>query len=667
MNSRVDKAILSRRAVLQKRFGAGGMFANPVGVTITDQTLPGGDLRIPLAALSAPLKYTIPRPSELEDPADMIQFTIREKGTTIWTDIEPIQELGPIADRTWPLPKTIPMSPWMVEKNIPETPTEYELQYVYWYGGVNPGYSDIVTYAMDRTAPYRVKTPASNLSPGAATFPADLPPTAVIDEAYIGNNPSGITLTAAVYGNYHSTDMLLVWVGIAPDPGRDEPVLEIPLPVSLQFTIPINVFVSAVEGVNTVRYRVRDLVGHLSKVSNPASREVKRIADPTVFEPPVVPLASDGLIDLGDCDLGVTLEASVPSPNATTDTLMGYWGPEELGEKLVSSAIDGKLVWEVPYSIIKSVYGNTDGDEETEFSYAMFRGNRLLGGSNDKTLVNIYYIGPPNPNEPDPVNPELEQPVLTFSGGSTDKVEEGDYGKDATISVQLFATPPTEEGWLVTVYYDGVQVGTTIALIPGQENTTLTRTLPWETIFDQGPGEKPLHWVLHTELNPNPVECIPKPIPVAAFPIQTPKPEVQNLAGPLLRIGCATLNFIPPGDGTDRRNLRVIIPKSDYTLPGETITLSFAAYTDETPPVLVPGTDTTATLLVSDPYPDAGAPIDIGVYDTHFRPANRTYGVLKYTITRSGSTPTPDSAEAKHYMLFTNSEGQYCEEVNPVP
>jgi hypothetical protein len=666
MNSRVDKAILSRSAVLQKSYGAGG-FADPLGVTITDQTLPGGDLRIPLAALSAPLNYTIPQPSAPQDPDDLIEFKIREKGTIPWFDIEPMLTLGPVVDRVWPLPKTIPMNPWMVEKNTPESPTEYEIQYIYWYGATNAGYSVIVTYSIDRTAPYRVKQPPSNLSPKAATFPVDLPPTAVIDEAYIGNNPSGIPLTAADYGNYHATDVLLVWVGGAPDPVRDQPVLEIPLPTSREFTIPIDVFVDADEGVNTVIYRVRDLVGHLSKVSNPASREVKRIADPTTFDPPVVPLASDDLIDLADCHLGVKLEVTVPTPNAPTHTLMGYWGTEELGEKPVSSAVDGKLVWDVPYSIIKKVYGNTDGDEETEFSYSMFRGSSRIGGNNDETFVNIHTVGPDNPDEPNPVNPDLEQPVLTFSGGSTDEVAETDFGKDATISITLFAIPRTEEGWFVKIFYNGLQVGATIPLVQGQENTTLTETLLWDTIFAQGPGLKPLYWVLGTALNPNPTQCLPKDIPVAAFPIQTPAPVVQDPAGPQHRIGCSTLNFVPPGDSTNRRNLKVIIPKSGYTVPGETITLSYAAYTDATPPVLMPGTETTADLPVPDPYPDAGAEIFIGEYADHFKPANRTNGVLTYTITRSGTTPTPPSAEAKHFILLSNSEAQYCEEVYPLP
>ncbi|MFW6749760.1 hypothetical protein ACKUG4_03615 [Pseudomonas glycinae] len=665
MNSRVEKAILSRRVLLQKSYGASGAFADPPAVTIPAQTLPGGDLRIPVAALAAPLVYTIPKPTEPEDEDDLIEFKIRVKGTTPWLDIEPMQILGPIAARQWPLQKNIPLGEWMSEKTTPETPTEYEVQYIYWYGAVNEGHSDIKTYIIDRTAPYRVKEPASNLSPKAANYPASIPPGSVIDEAVIANNPNGINLTAAAYGNYHATDELWAWFGKAPVPEIDEPVLKVTLPASREFTIPIQAYVDAEEGNNSVIYQVRDLAGNVGKKSSPVTREIRRIADPTVFEIPVVPLAADDLIDLADCNQGVTLKAEVPVPNAPTDTLAAYWGSEELGEKPVSGAVGGKLIWDVPYATIKKVYGNTDGDETTEFSYAMFRGNRRIGGNKDTTLVNIFYIGPVNPNEPDPDNPDLKQPVLQFAGGSTDKVEESDYGNDATLSVELFAAPPTEEGWKASIYYDGELVRT-FELKDGDEGTILPAPLPWSTIFTQGPGTKPVHWILHSDSNPNPISCTPKDIPVAAFPIQTPAPEVQNLAGPLKRIGCATLNW-GAGDGTSRRNLRVIIPKSAYTVPGEKITLSFAAYTDTTPPVLVPGTDTEAELDVPDPYPDAGAPIDIGTYATHFKPANRANGVLSYTITRSGTTPTPDSAKAQHFILLTNSEAQFCDEVYPAP
>ncbi|WP_223484220.1 hypothetical protein [Pseudomonas sp. A-RE-19] len=668
--SKIEKAILSRRAVLQGMGGVGRKRANPVKVTITAQTLPS-DLRIPIAALSAPLAYTIPQPTEPQDPDDLIEFQIRKKGALDWTEIEPYLELGPVADRVWPLPKTIPLA-YLVEDSTPETPTEYEVRYIYWYGAVNEGYSDITTYAIDRTAPYRVKEPPSNYSPGAATFPADLGPTDPIDEAYIGNNPSGIKIKAASYGSYHATDTIKVFWGIAPDPDRDEPAFEGLLPADFEVTVPIQKFIDSVEGLNTLIYVVTDLVKNIGKRSNPASREVKRIADPTVFEKPVVPLANgpdgDGLIDLADCHQGVSVEIIVPTPNAPTDTIMAYWGGEELGEKRVSESVDGKLTWEnVSFAIIKKVYGNTDGDEDTTISYGMFRGVRRIGGNEDVIKVNIFYIGPPNPNEPDPVNPALNPAVLKFAGGSTDEVNEVDYGNDAEISIDLFATPPTQEGWLIDIFYNDKKIGETVRLTTGQEGTTLTRPIPWETIFEQGIGTKVLRWVLYTAANPNPIGCPPKDIPVAAFPIQTLAPEVQDLAGPLKRIGCSTLNFVPPGDGTSRRNLKVRIPKSAYTVDGETITLSWAAYSDEAIPVLIPGTETTASYPITGTFPDAGALINIGTYEEHFKPANRANGVLSYTITRTGTTPTPPSAQAKHFILVTNSEAQYCEEVYPIP
>jgi len=671
MNARIEKARLSRKAVLEKEYGrAAGTLANPPAITITEQTLPN-DLRIPVAALSAPLQYTIPAPTEPEEVDDLIEFRIRKSGEVDWQEIEPFLTLGPVADREWPLPREIPQA-YLAEESTPETPTEYEVQYIYWYGATNNGDSDIAKYAIDRTAPYRVKNPPSNRSPGPASFPADLGPDDPIDEEYIGNNPNGITIKAAAYGNYHPTDRIKVFWGTAPDVNRDVPVFEGPLPSIYEVTVPIDAFIASVEGLNTLVYVVTDLAGNVSKTSSPVYREVQRIADPVNFEPPVVPLANgddgDDLIDLGDCEQGVDIVIEVPTPNAGSDTIMAYWGGEPLGEKRVDASVDGKLTWQnVDFSIIKRVYGDTDGDEPTSISYIMFRGTRPLGGSEVEINVNIFYIGPSNPDEPSLINPNLSSPILETTQGSIDKILESDFGDSPTISIPLFSAPPTEDGWLIDIYYDDVKIGDTIRLRGGQEGTTLTRELPWQTIFDQQSGTKVLRWVLYTATNPNPQSPIPKDIPVEAFPIQTQMPEVLGLAGPLRRIGCSTLNFVPPGDGTPRRNLRVRIPKSPYTVAGETITLSWGAYTDATPPVLIPGTETTADLPITGTFPDEGGVIDIGDYNTHFKPANRALGRLSYTITRSGTTPTPPSAVAEHYVLVTNSEAQYCEEVNPIP
>lgn len=676
MNARIEKAELSRRAVLENSHGkSGDVFANPDGVTIIEQTLPN-DLRIPVDKLNAPLDYTVPPPTEPEEEGDGIEVNIRKVGSIPWESMEPAFELGPIAARTWPLPLEIPVK-YLVEEDAPEAPTEYEIQYLYYYNGINPGYSDLTTYAIDRTPPYKVK-PDTDLSPGAASWPADLGPNVIIDQDYIDSHPGGITITVASYDLYYdATDYVRVYWGVNPDPDRDQPVFEGTLDSSYQIIIPISVFENSVEDRNALIYQVTDLAGNKSKASNRSYRYVKFTDPPTAFDPPVLPLANgddgDDLIDLADCDLGVDIVVTVPTPNLLSDTIIAYWGTVSLDEKSVSSQnANGELIWEdVDFSIIESAYGNTDGDKPVNISYKMFRntGSTPLGGSDVTIDVNIFTIGPPNPDKPSPINTALSEAYLTTSAGSNNEVLETDYGdNNVEITIPIFDSPPTQEGWLIDVFYDDVKVGDTILLTDGLEGTGITRPLPWQTIYDQQSGIKELRWVLYTEDNPNPVKSPSQDITVAPFPIELAEPEVLDLAGINKNlIACATLNF-PTADGTARHNLRVLIPKSPYTVDGETITLSWEAYTGDSPPVLIPGTEVTESLLISGTYPDAGEVIEIGDYNTHFLPADKAYGRLSYTITRTGMADTPPSLEAEHYVFLINGSGQYCHEVTyPTP
>lgn len=590
--------------------------------------------------------------------------------------MEPIFELGPIPVRVWPLPLEIPMK-YLVEEDTPEAPTEYDIQYIYYYNGINYGDSEVVPYVIDRTPPYKVK-PDTDLSPGAASWPADLGPNVTIDQDYIDSHSGGITITAAAYDLYYDpTDRIKVFWGGSIDVERDQPVFEGLLPSSYEVTLDIGIFENSVEDRNALAYIVTDLAGNISKRSSFSYRYVKLTDPPTVFDPPILPLANgddgDDLIDLGDCAQGVDIIVTVPTPYASTDTIVAYWGAESLGEKSVNQQVNGELIWEdVDFSIIEKVYGNTDGDKPVNISYVMFRGTNpvSLGGNNVDINVNIFTVGPPNPDKPSLVNPLLDYAYLTTTGGSTDEILETDYGdNNVIISIPLFASPPTQEGWLIDVFYDDVKVGDTILLSNNQEGTTLPHPLPWQTIYDQHSGTKGLRWVLYTEDNPNPVQSRTKDVDVAPFPIELAEPEVLGLDGAFKNvIACATLNYGPTGDGTARHNLRVLIPKSlPYTVDGETITLSWAAYRGS-PPVLIPGTETTESFLISGTYPDAGEVLEIGDYNTHFLPADDAYGRLSYTITRTNMADTPPSLEAEHYVFLINGAGQYCHEVTyPAP
>ncbi|WP_448724222.1 hypothetical protein [Pseudomonas farris] len=673
MNAIVEKAIVSRMAVLQeKSLRSGDALDDPPAAIFPAQTLLP-DLRIPIADLQSPLKYLVPQPS-LEDNDDILQPQIRKIGGPTWIDIAPDQfiELGPVADRDWDVPFEIPVS-FLVEEPTPESPTEYEMRYIYWAGGTNEGISDITLYTIDLTAPYQMKDPPSTYKPDAPTWPADLGPSVPIDDTYL-DGKDGIIVKPAASASYHPSDIYSFYIGPAPDPGRDAPVFEGLLNASMEALILADVFRNLEEGLNLLIYVATDLPGNKGRTSNSSQRNVVFLPDPdpaTVL-PPVLPLANgengDNLIDLADTQFdarGVQIDITVPTPNAAGDTIVVYWGGKPVGpEQRVG--VEAKLIFFATYDLIKEVYGNTDGIVPTKVSYKMFRGNREIATSNVDIDVDISFIGP------DPILIGLDAPRLTTTNGNNDQILEEDYEDNGIeIFIDLFATPPTEEGWFIAVFYGGVQIGPPIALTTGQEDTTLTVPLPWSTVLAEGSGTKVLSYILYTPTGVNPTDSRPKDIFVEEFPIEMPPPEVLKLAGPLKRIGCSTLNFpseLDPGDGTPRRNLQVRVPKNAYTVGGETITLNYFAYLTD-PAVPITDTEAEATYDIVGDYPDEGVVIAIGDYTEDFRPAHNANGRITYTISRGGAggTPTPESLPAIHRLDLDNSEGQFCEEVHPLP
>ena len=532
MNAKVEQAKLSRLAVFQeKNSRRNSVLSDAPPPTILAQTLPGGDLRIPVENLLSPLKYTVPKPTdEYED--DLLWPEIRKKGAADWENVLPdphYLELGPVAGRDWDVPFEIPLS-FMNEDKTPELPTEYEFRYRLYAGGVNESISTpIITYAIDRTAPYKIKDPATDRTPGAPSWPADLGPNDKIDEAYLEGKP-GIIVKPAVSLTYHQSDIYRFYWGPAPDPDRDTPVFEGELTAGGAL-IPADVFKDN-EGINRLIYVATDLPGNRGKRSNPSQREVVILPDPSVILPPVIPLANgqngDGLIDLADTQFdsrGVEIKVPVPTVNSGSDTIVVYWGGKPITpEQRVGT--NTELTFFASYDLVKEVYGNTDGSVKTEVSYKMFRRDVEKAKHQASVDVDISFVGP------DPILIGLEAPKLETTGGSNDEILEADYGDNGIkIIIDLFAAPPTEEGWLIDVFYDDVKIGNTIALTNGQEGTTLSVSLTWATVLAQGSGTKVLRYTLYTLTGVNPTHSKTKNINVEEFPIEMAAPEVMYLGG----------------------------------------------------------------------------------------------------------------------------------------
>lgn len=659
MNAKVGNSPMSH-TVAPETFS--GVLSNP---TIPAQNLPGGDLRLPISALNAPVRYTVPAPSEVQEPYDsLLVFLLTEDGPDEDTLVDMLP-LGPIADRTWPMEFFIPLDR-LVELDTPETPTKYRLVYILWSDGDNPGEEYGVDYIIDRTAPYKTKSPVTDFSPLAPEFPADLPPTQFIDLEYTSSHPDGVVVTLADYVNYDPSDVCFIYWGKLDSPNYSTPVLsEVPVPPNKEITLPIGLFEGAEEGLNTLQYLVRDLAGNFSKMSRGDQRRVQALVPP-VPTLPVVPLADgtdgDTLIDLADCNQGVTVEITVPQPSSPNDMILVTWGgepvnpPQRVGD-------DELLVFPVDYEVIKRAYGPTDGEVNTTVAYTMLRGSGVAIAEGDVVIqVDISYTGPVNPNEPDPVNPDLNFPRLVSSTDVNNELGNGDHGEDANIFIRLYDAPPTAAGQIVTAYYDDTELEP-YYLSRGQEGDEIGPIqVPWSLIERKLNATVFIKWKINSVLGNNPMYSENQPVRIDITHVDLPKPVVQRTSVETGRISCPTLNFIR-GDGTVRRNLTVVIPFSAALVPPRTVTLHWGGFTDAEATIPIAGTATSVDYTITGPVPPTGIQLFIGEYFTNFRPVSGGFGKLTYTV----ETITEESTSAIHGVYLTDGDLRYCEVANPIP
>ncbi len=664
MNTKVTNTALTKKVLLQ----SGGTVLLD-GATIDGQ-IPG-DGRIRVEKLNADLAFTIPKPPfEYDDPNDPNRNDKLSIFLRVENDPTPIPlvtglNLGPIVNRQWPMPFTIPRAE-LKELPTPELPTVYELVYILFARGTNPNPEAITQYRIDRTAPYRIKTPASNLSPPAISFPTDLPPSQKINDTYLGQHQNGIDITITLAANYDPTDVCDIYFGILSDPAYATPVMSnVAIPATGIINIPLAILQDLKEGLNTITIIFKDLAGNISLRSKPEQRTVERLAPPVALEP-VVPLADgtggDDLIDVADCVTGVTVEVTVPLPSTPTDSIRCYWGNTLLvPEQLVGT--NTILVFPVEYPVIKTEYGVTDVDVSTIASYEMFRQGVLTPIATHSTSfkVNIHQPGGPNPGEPSDVNPSFKKARLVSSQGIDNKLDDNDHGNDADIFVELPATPPAASGQFVTVYYDGVPLTPDYYLTPGDQGDIKMAVVPWRLIELKPNGLIPIKWTLSEVLGRNPVSSPNQDVDVKITKADLPKPVVDGLV--FDSISCPTLNFIPPGDGTNRRNLKVVVPISPSMVSGRTVTLTWGGFTDSSADKPITGTQVSVPLVVPTPAPAAGMEFLIGDYMTHLKPVSNGYGKLTYTI----SSVVPESDSAVHFVFLEDNNGDYCEVANPLP
>lgn len=257
--------------------------------------------------------------------------------------------------------------------------------------------------------------------------------------------------------------------------------------------------------VHLLGYRVTDLAGNVSDLSQEVAARFVLNDVPTVVPPPVIPLFDDDGI-VGEADARV-LEAEIPAftPVHLNDEIVLRWGTEEVARQFITNiSADPLLIMPIPYEAVADGGGaGSPTRYTTVVDYDVRRGGTFLTSS--QKLVNVYVdITLPGGPDIDPTNPEhsalANASVLSIASGAVPNVITAtEYNQAANVTVPWSTAADFEAGDIVTVYWKGVQVNTPPHAITAAEVTS--KTLPPyplspAQIATGGAGDVPLSYTV---------------------------------------------------------------------------------------------------------------------------------------------------------------------------
>lgn len=429
---------------------------------------------IPVSLQGQPLAVVVADawPGFEDDPNVWIRF-VMYLGETI---VDTVQIDPPYDEAThFPVHLTVPLDQY----NLPGI---YTLKYRVLFEDQNFADSPPLVIEIDHRAPN------GDNRGDPLVFPPDVV-SGGLTEAWLALNGDKLPVTVPRWPDMKLEDeVLFFWGG----PDEAEPVARLVIDAShmqpgspIEFSYSGDILREKGNGLLNGYYVLRDRAGNENDPSAPVPINVIDLpATPGDFPAPVVPLASsDRLIDLDDARTGVTVEVGPISDTAAGDTLQVTWN----GRPLPLITLPDNPQWPQRVAVSWAVLSADGfaGVVPCEVVYQWQRGS----GPGKTSLptrfdVNLSVAGP-DPEGPDPINPNLDTPVV--KGLTADNVLVGaDYGNDARVVVALYANPVAGE--LLELHWgDHPQVAASyrvqVADQPGQE---IAFTVPWSIIESVG-------------------------------------------------------------------------------------------------------------------------------------------------------------------------------------
>lgn len=299
---------------------------------------------------------------------------------------------------------------------------------------------------------------------------------------------------------------------------------------------------AAGDGTHTLGYRVTDLAGNKSVISQETAVRFVLHNTPINLAPPEIPLfADDGVIDEAD---GRILDVEIPPYQnvAVDDEFVLLWGNRMVGAGKVTNVGDTPLAKiRVPYAAVLA--GDPNGNNAlrytTQASYQVIRSQALVAISPllPNVLVNIATPAGPDPDPDTPENENLALPSLlsTGSGATANVITAAQYTQNATITIPWPTAGDLLAGDLITVSYAGTDVPPAARVVTATEvsNSTLDPfTLLASQIGSAGAGAIQLKYVVERTI-----------------PASSPYPPVTNTSYSAVQIVQVTSPGSTPGGG----------------------------------------------------------------------------------------------------------------------
>lgn len=593
---------------------------------------------LPAQALQADLVVKIPQwSSEGASTNDKDTVELRlEDGDGVLKYITSRLYTYPFDPDAFPTPIEIPQA------DIPAQGT-YLLKYTVHAWNNNPSFSSPTPIIVDRQPPYY--NPGHPATPAAIIVPVD-----VVTDQYLAENENELVCTLPGYLDKARGDQVSVYLGLDIPEGIDVvPVVgPIDVPDDLQIHIPGSAIQQRADGKNHILYWLNDKAGNFSDISVPAEVDVQLGVMPGGLQPPEVPLDP-----ISRLDALAPVEVEIPAFTGPDKvTIKAIWGETPLPELKPGPAPQFPLRIGVPWSTLKNEYDFTGQAAQTvRVSYQAWRGPLAFpeaGPLFKNVQVDLSLVGPVNPDEPDPVNPDLPAVHLTSSTGQRDKLTVADKGQPAKANVPLHEFPVNEE--IIELYWRDVVVDQ--FTVNGQtEGYDIEFNIMWEELLAGGNDVAlPMTYTIRGKDSVNYQRSPTTPVDVDIVTIDLAKPTFPTIDPAVNIINCSSLDC-----GTQA--LQVHIPgNSTHLNDGDEIRLDSQGFDNSGNPVS--GTEFSLNYTLQPGEAASGVTLRIQPYADHVLPIVNGRIVARYTA-EIGGTPI-DSQVANERVSLTLGGGGTC-------